>query len=132
MEGNISIGVPSTWFYILFVAWEPSAVKFLQFLQPFTRTWTILPGNQIFAIKVDTLYLKFHNQAKNITMCLPSSPLIIWGKSVQGFLSYDRAHKQTDKQRLVLLVVYLVVLRLYIVEELALFILLCSIDYILL
>ena len=32
-------------------------------------------------------------------MGLPSSPIKIWGKSVHGFLSYDRTDKQTDKQR---------------------------------
>ena len=31
-------------------------------------------------------------------MGLPSSPIKIWGKSVQGFLSYDRKNKQTDRQ----------------------------------
>ena len=30
----------------------------------------------------------------------PEFPNQIWGKSVQGFLSYDRTNKQTDKQRL--------------------------------
>ena len=30
-------------------------------------------------------------------MVLPRSPIKIWGKSVQGFLSYDRTTKQTKK-----------------------------------
>ena len=33
---------------------------------PFTSTWTVLPGNKIFAIKVDPLKLESQNQAKNI------------------------------------------------------------------
>ena len=33
-------------------------------------------------------------------MFLPSSPIKILGKSVQGFLHYDWTNKQTDKQRL--------------------------------
>ena len=67
-------------------------------LPPFTRTWTILSGNKIFAIKVDLLNLESQNQAKNISVGLPISPIKIWGKSVQGFLSYDRTNKQTDWQ----------------------------------
>ena len=31
-------------------------------------------------------------------MGLTSSPIKIWGKSVQGFLSYDRTNKQTPRQ----------------------------------
>ena len=31
-------------------------------------------------------------------MGLPSYPIKIWGKSVQGFLSYDRTNKQTSWQ----------------------------------
>ena len=31
-------------------------------------------------------------------MGLPSSPIKIWGKSVQWFLSYDRTNKHTDRQ----------------------------------
>ena len=30
-------------------------------------------------------------------MNLPSFPIKIWGKSVQGFLSYDRSNKQIDR-----------------------------------
>ena len=32
-------------------------------LPPFTRTWTILPGKKMFAIKVDLLDLESQNQA---------------------------------------------------------------------
>ena len=40
----------------------------------------------------------------NIPMVLPSSPTKIWGKSVIGFLSYDRTywHTNKSKQRLLL------------------------------
>ena len=51
-----------------------------------------------FAIKVFPLNLESQNQAKNIPVDLPSSPIKIWGKSVQGFLSYDRTKKQTNRQ----------------------------------
>ena len=49
-------------------------------------------------IKVDPLNLESQNQAKNIPVGLPSSPIKIWGKSVQGFRSYERTIKQTDRQ----------------------------------
>ena len=41
--------------------------------------------------------LKSQNQAKNIPVVLPSSPIQIWGKSVQGFMSYDQTY--TNKQK---------------------------------
>ena len=31
-------------------------------------------------------------------MILPSSPIKILGKSVKGFMSYDRTYKQTDNR----------------------------------
>ena len=43
-------------------------------------------------LKVDILNLEFQNQAKNIPVVLPRSPIKIWGKSVQGLLSYDRTN----------------------------------------
>ena len=46
------------------------------------------------------LTLESTNQAKNIPVALLSSPIKILGKTVQGFLSYDRTNKRTDKQRL--------------------------------
>ena len=33
----------------------------------------------------------------NISVRLPSSPIKIWGKSVEGFLSYDRTNKHTNR-----------------------------------
>jgi len=45
----------------------------------------------------DFLQLKLTH---SIPMGLLSSPIKIWGKSVQGFLRYDWTNKQTDKQRL--------------------------------
>ena len=47
---------------------------------------------------IDHLKLESQNQAKNVPGGLPSSPIKINGKSVQGFLSYDRTNKQTDRQ----------------------------------
>ena len=52
----------------------------------------------ILAQKVDLLNVEFLNQTKSIPVGLPRSPIKIWGKSVQGFLSYDRKNKQTDRQ----------------------------------
>ena len=49
-------------------------------------------------MRVDLLDLEYQNQAKNIPVSLPSSPNKIWGKSVQGFLSYDLTNKQTNRQ----------------------------------
>ena len=62
-------------------------------LLPFTRTWTILLGKYVFDIKVDLFNLETQNQSKNIPMTFPSSPIKIWGKSVQGFQSYDLTDK---------------------------------------
>ena len=49
-------------------------------------------------IKVDPHNLESQNPAKNIPFGLPSSPIKMWGKSVQGFLSYDQTNKQTNRQ----------------------------------
>ena len=57
---------------------------------------SILPGNKIFANKVDQLNLDFQTQAKMFPMVLPRSPIKIW-KSVKGFMSYDRIFKQTNR-----------------------------------
>ena len=81
------------------LAWDPSAAQVTKkLLPPFTCTWTILPGNWIFATQVSLLNLESQNQAKSIPVGLPSSPTKIWGKSVQVFPSYDRTNKQTDTQ----------------------------------
>ena len=61
---------------------------------PFTWTWTILTDSLIFSNKVNLLKLDSQNQAKNNPVGLPSSPIKIWGKSVQGFMSYDFTCKQ--------------------------------------
>ena len=45
-----------------------------------------------------------HFVSHNISVPLPSAPIKILGKSGQGFLSYDRTNKQTDKQRLQLFI----------------------------
>ena len=47
----------------------------------------------------DQLKLNFQNQAKNISVVHPSSPIKIWGQSVKGFTSYE-TNEQTDKQRI--------------------------------
>ena len=41
-------------------------------------------------LKVDQLNLGSQNQAKNIYVASPCSPIKNCGKSVQGFLSYDK------------------------------------------
>ena len=41
-------------------------------------------------LKVDQLNLGSQNQAKNISEASPCSPIKMWGKSVQGFLSFDK------------------------------------------
>ena len=50
-------------------------------------------------MKVDPLNLETQNQAKNIPVVLPSSPIKIWDKSAKGFPSYDRTNKQTPRQK---------------------------------
>ena len=47
---------------------------------------------------MDPLNFESENQVKNISVALSSSQIKIWGKSVKGFMSYDRTHKQTNKQ----------------------------------
>ena len=75
------------------LGWEPSAAQVthsyshrLPALELFYR--------KIFAIKVDPLNLEPLNQAKNIPVSFPSSP--IRGPSVQGFLSYEQTNRQTE------------------------------------
>ena len=53
-------------------------------------------GKLNFVIKVDSTNLESQNQAKNISVILLRSPIKIWGKSVTGFMIYDRIHKQTE------------------------------------
>ena len=54
-----------------------------------------MPENQIFLIqfKFNQLNLEYSNQAKNIPVGLPSSPI----KLVKRFTSYDRTYKQTNR-----------------------------------
>ena len=43
------------------------------------------------------LNLESKNQGKNIPVGLPGFPIKIWDKPVQGFLSYDRTNKETNR-----------------------------------
>ena len=47
---------------------------------------------------MDSLNIKSQNQAENIPVVLPCSPIKIWGKSVKVLLSYDRTYKQTNEE----------------------------------
>ena len=78
-------------YYVL--AWKPGAA---QVTHSYYRHLPALGRNYIFAIKVNPIDLKLCNQAKNIPMGLPSSPIKMLGKSVQGFRNYDRTYKQAD------------------------------------
>ena len=60
---------------------------------PFTHTWTILPGNKIFPIRVDPLKLESQNQAKNIPE-FPKQNLRPIGPGVPELWS-DKQTKQT-------------------------------------
>ena len=53
-----------------------------------------------FLYKVNPLKLALPDLAKkkNITMVLLNSPIKIRGKSVKGFMSYDLADRQTDRE----------------------------------
>ena len=53
----------------------------------------------IFPDKIRLAHLRISEQAKNIPVALPSFPVKIRGKSVQGFLSYDRKNKHTKTDR---------------------------------
>ena len=53
---------------------------------------------KLYFLKVNPFNLEFLIQDKNLPIVIPSSQIKIWGKSVKGFMSYDRTKKQTDKQ----------------------------------
>jgi len=56
-------------------------------------------GKLFFAIKVDSLNIDLPvRPARNIPVVLPSSQIKIYGKLVQGFMSYDLKNKQTNTQ----------------------------------
>ena len=67
-------------------------------LPPLTRAWSKIKSSAIFLLKVDLLNLESQNQTNNIPVGLPSSPIKIWGKSVQSFLSYDRTNKKISNK----------------------------------
>ena len=52
-------------------SWEPSVAQGHHVTPPFTRTWTILPGNKIFAIKVDTLNLESQLRTSPASLRIP-------------------------------------------------------------
>ena len=56
----------------------------------------------IFNFEKKTMILSVKSSSRSICggQPLESSPINIRGKSVHGFLSYDRTDKQTDKRRL--------------------------------
>ena len=47
--------------------------------------------------KINLPKLLFKNQAREHSNDSPGFPINIWGKSVQGVISYDRLFEQTDK-----------------------------------
>ena len=47
-----------------------------------------------FSWLLKSLNLESQNQTKNIPVTFPSSTIKMWGKSVEGFLSYDLTNKQ--------------------------------------
>ena len=79
------------------LAWEPSAAKVTKSYSRRLPALNDFTGKLKFVIKVDQLNVESQNQAKDLPVGLPSSPIKIWGKSVQGFLSYDRTNKQTER-----------------------------------
>ena len=85
------------------IAWEPSVA---QGTHSYSRCLPArgrkLRFSLFFPIKVDPINLESQNQAKNIPVVLPSSPIKTWEKSVLECLSYDRTHKQRNKRRLLL------------------------------
>ena len=66
-----------------------------------TKNWpeTMFPSFfSSFRYKVNPFKLTLPDLAKNITMVLLNSPIKIRGKSVKGFMSYDLADRQTDRE----------------------------------
>ena len=51
----------------------------------------------VFSFKAETTKLKL-NQAKNTSVLLTSSPIKIWGKSVNVLVSFNRTYKQAYTQ----------------------------------
>ena len=64
---------------------------------PFTRTWTFLPGNKIFPIRVDPLKLESQNQAKNIPE-FPNQNLRPIGPGVPELWSDKQTNRHQDRQ----------------------------------
>ena len=83
------------------IAWEPSVA---QGTHSYSRCLPArgrkLRFSLFFPIKVDPINLESQNQAKNIPVVLPSSPIKTWGKLVQGFIRTMIG--QTNKQKLIL------------------------------
>ena len=73
--------------------------KLLKVTEPsFNWTWTSLPGNYIFAFKVDPLNLKSLKQAKNFPVGLPSSPIKIEANLYRGsWVMIGRIKTQTNE-----------------------------------
>ena len=83
--------------YII-LAWEPSAVQVTKSLV----TPAVYPHLNDLTGKRNFRPTQFSTsklRAKNIPVCSPSSTNKIWGRSVEGFPSYEWSDKQTDKQR---------------------------------
>ena len=90
---NIPVVLPSSTIKI----WDKSVKVFLSyawiFKQRKEKSKTTPP--RVLPLKVNPLKLKSLNQAKNIPLVLPKSPIKFWGKSVQGLPSHYQNSKNT-------------------------------------
>ena len=76
-----------TWFqFYNKLAWEPSIFTPAVYL-----CWVVNYDFCYFSLNLES-----QSQTKNIPLVLPSFPVKIWGKSVKGFLSFDRTRRQTE------------------------------------
>ena len=77
--------------------------KWIRKFKTLKKSWSFIKNHQLETKltlkKSNQLKLKLWNRVKNIPLVLPSFLIKIWGKSVKGFMFYDRAHKQNDRQK---------------------------------
>ena len=105
----------ATIYKLLKVIWKPlfillynslgTQLSVAQVTHSYSCLFPALGLNLLFLVFFSHSSQNLKNQAKNIPVVLPSSPIKIWGKSVQWFLSYDRSYKQqtTNNKQMLLL-----------------------------
>ena len=98
LDSNCSAKVQISPHTTMVLAWEPSVAQGSQsqshHLPAHCRKLRFI----YFSRKIRPTHFRISNLAKNIPVFLQSSSIKILGKLVQGFMSYDRTKKLTDRQ----------------------------------